>query len=86
MDVAQGRLLHRLEGHAKPIRSVAYTADGSALITASDDMHINVYDTKSNQLISSLAGHSSWVLSVAASPDKNHFATSSSDKKVTVCL
>eukprot|EP00752_Nemacystus_decipiens_P005876 g5310.t1 len=38
-------ILHqKLEGHAKSIRSLCFSADGSLLFTASDDMRVNVYD------------------------------------------
>eukprot|EP00752_Nemacystus_decipiens_P005890 g5323.t1 len=34
----------KLEGHAMPIRSLCFSADGSLLFTAFDDMRVNVYD------------------------------------------
>ena len=43
-DVAQKKLLQKLTGHAKPIRSIKFSPDCRLLYTASDDMRINVYD------------------------------------------
>jgi WD40 repeat protein len=36
--------LFTLEAHMMPIRAVAFSPDSRNLLTASDDMHINVYD------------------------------------------
>ncbi|CAN0446070.1 unnamed protein product [Ectocarpus sp. 12 AP-2014] len=58
-----------------PIRSLCFSADGSLLFTASDDMRVNVYDVKNTSLVASFTGHTSWVLSVDCCPDGRHFAT-----------
>lgn len=34
----------KLDGHGKIVRSLAFTSDGTKLLTASDDQHINVID------------------------------------------
>jgi WD repeat-containing protein 61 len=43
-DVASGKLVHTLEGHAMPIRSLAFSPDSQLLLTASDDGHMKLYD------------------------------------------
>lgn len=43
-DVAQGKLVHTLEGHAMPIRSLCFSPDSQLLLTASDDGHMKLYD------------------------------------------
>ena len=42
-DVATGKYLHKCEGHAMPVRSLAFTPDSRVLLTCSDDMHIHMY-------------------------------------------
>jgi WD40 repeat protein len=39
-----GRALFKIDAHAKAVRSLAFSADGARLLTASDDMHIGVHD------------------------------------------
>ena len=43
-DVASGKLVHALEGHAMPIRSLCFSPDSQLLLTASDDGHMKLYD------------------------------------------
>lgn len=57
------------------VRSLTFSADSKELITASDDMHVNIYDVEHASLIGSLSGHSAWVLSVAAHPTAKQIAT-----------
>uniref|UniRef100_A0A3P8R411 Superkiller complex protein 8 n=1 Tax=Astatotilapia calliptera TaxID=8154 RepID=A0A3P8R411_ASTCA len=83
-DIATGKLLHTLEGHAMPIRSLTFSPDSQLLVTASDDGYIKIYDVQHANLAGTLSGHGSWVLSVAFSPDDTHFVSSSSDKSVKV--
>jgi hypothetical protein len=69
-DVAKGKLLHTLEGHNMPVRSLVFPpVDNNVLFTASDDKHIHMYDAKSRVLVSGFSGHASWLLSVDASPE-----------------
>lgn len=74
-DIETGAITTTLEGHAMPIRSIAFSDDCKYLITGSDDYHVKIYEVKTGELMSTLSGHGSWVLSVAFSPDNNHFAS-----------
>jgi len=83
-DVSSGQLLHRVEGHFKPVRGLAFTPDSKHLLTACDDMHAGLFDVEGGALIESFSGHESWVLDVAVNPDGSAFATAGSDGKVAL--
>ncbi|TKC37645.1 hypothetical protein EI555_008009 [Monodon monoceros] len=50
-DIATGKLLHTLEGHAMPIRSLTFSPDSQLLVTASDDGYIKIYDVSSDKSV-----------------------------------
>ncbi|GAB5036277.1 wd40-repeat protein [Nannochloropsis oceanica] len=93
-DVETGALIASLQGHTKPVRSLAFTPTGYALLSASDDQRVNVHELASSSslpssstarppsLVATYEGHASFVLSVAASPDGRHFASGGADRKV----
>ena len=83
-DVATGKLVHTLEGHAMPIRSLTFSDNSQLLLTASDDGQIKIYDVQDAHLVGTLSGHGSWVLSVAVSSDNCRFTSGSSDRTVKV--
>lgn len=82
-DMNTQQILHKLEAHALPIRSVAFSPEDDLLYTASDDRHVNVYDVRSGALVSSFS-HSGMAYSVDASPDFRHFAVGCADYTVSV--
>jgi WD repeat-containing protein 61 len=81
-EVQSGKRVHGIAAHAMPVRSVAFF--GTALLTASDDRHVNAHDVERAALVSSYSGHASWVLAVAGMPGAGSrvFATGSADKSV----
>ena len=82
-DVARSKLLHHLEGHHMPVRSLAYSPmDSRVLFSASDDGNVHIYDAEGKSLVGAMSGHGSWVLCVDASPDGSAIATGSSDRTV----
>ena len=82
-DSTRGKLLHHLEGHNMPVRSLVFSpVDPGILFTASDDKHVRMYDAKNNSIVCAMSGHGSWVLCVDASPDGSALATGSSDRTV----
>ncbi|XP_011298906.1 WD repeat-containing protein 61 [Fopius arisanus] len=83
-DVAYGKVLRTLEGHAMPIRSLCFSPDSQLLLTASDDGHMKLYDVQSANVAGTMSGHASWVLGVAFAPDGQKFASSSSDHTVKI--
>jgi WD40 repeat protein len=72
------------DGHAKPIRSVAFSPDGSEIISGSNDCTVRVWDTVSGAHKQTLKGHTGWIFSVAFSPDGLQIISGSADHTVRV--
>ncbi len=71
-----------LVGHVAPVRSVAFSADGSMLATAGAEHVIRLWEAGSGQEREGLEGHRGWVSSLAFSPDGKTLASGSADKTV----
>lgn len=82
-DINTQQIVHKVEAHALPIRSVVFSPDGNLFYTASDDRYVSVYDTISGTLINSFA-HAGMALSVDTSPDHRHFAVGCADQNVVL--
>ncbi|BBM86614.1 protein kinase domain-containing protein [Candidatus Uabimicrobium amorphum] len=56
-DIKSGQLVHQLSGHTSGINSVAFTPDGSFVISGSDDKTLRIWDIESGQCMCTLCGH-----------------------------
>ena len=74
-----GTLLHRIEGHADAVRSVACANNGSLVISTSDDGSVQLWDPDTKQEVARLKAHAGSIRSVAISDDKKTFATGGLD-------
>jgi len=68
----------KLEGHLGPVHTVAYSPDGTKIVSASDD--IRVWDSKTGAQIGQPFGHAEGIFSIAFAQDGAHIATASNDK------
>jgi len=69
-DAASGELQHTLRGHTDQVRCLAFTRDGSRLVSAGDDATVRIWKLGESacRLVSTLRGHSGHIESVAVSP------------------
>ncbi|KAF8667760.1 hypothetical protein AX14_006302, partial [Amanita brunnescens Koide BX004] len=77
--------LMRLQGHDSAINSIAFSPDGSKIISGSFDKTVRIWDASTGvEMLPPLRGYDDWVYSVAFSPDGSKIISGSSDKTVRV--
>jgi hypothetical protein len=73
-----------IEGHTDWVRSVAFSSDGSRMMSGSDDRTVRIWDTISGLVLHTLEGHSHSVSSVNSSSDGSRIASGSDDHAVRI--
>ncbi len=74
----------RLVGHTYSVRAVAYSPDGSRIVSGSLDKTLKIWDASSGQELATLSGHTSSVLAVAFSPSGDLIYSGSWDRTIKV--
>ena len=70
-----------LTGHTAPVESVAFSPDGSRIVSGGDDRTLRLWNSDTGQQIGEpLTGHTAAVLSVALSPDGKLIASGGDDR------
>jgi WD40 repeat protein len=82
--VRASRIRARLKGHDASVNSVAYSPDGSQLLTSSDDGTARTWGTGRRNEILVLRGHSARVRCAEYSPDGTRILTASDDHTISV--
>jgi WD40 repeat protein len=73
------------QGHTSFVTSVAYSPDGSHIVSGSRDSTIRVWNPTTGQCIAGpFQGHMEGVHSVAYSPDGSHIVSGSGDHTIRV--
>jgi WD40 repeat protein/predicted Ser/Thr protein kinase len=73
-----------LSGHSETVSSVAYSPDGSRIVTGSWDKTAIIWNASTGAKISTLNGHSDYVRSVAYSADGSRIVTGSDDNTAII--
>jgi eukaryotic-like serine/threonine-protein kinase len=76
-----------LKGHRNRVVSVAYSLDGTRLVSASHDGTVKFWDAETGRetgSLGSLAGQRTIILTVAFSPDGKYLASAGSDQTIKV--
>ena len=78
-DVVTGQEIMTLKGHTNIVTGLAYTPDGSRLISSSADRTLKLWNTTSGQEIATLHGHQDECLGLALSKDGGSIASACKD-------
>ncbi|KIM75212.1 hypothetical protein PILCRDRAFT_13772 [Piloderma croceum F 1598] len=73
-----------LNGHTGTVRSVAFSSDGTCIVSGSSDNSVQVWDASTGTELKMLNGHTDYVRSVAFSSDGTRIVSGSSDNSVWV--
>jgi WD40 repeat protein len=69
-----------LQGHTAAAFDLAYSPDGTRLVTTGLDKTVRVWDPRTGRELMTLAAHTMPVLAVAFEPDGKHFVTAASEQ------
>src|SRR5262249_18495367 len=73
-----------LQGHTGEINSVAYSPDGTTVLTGSQDNTARLWDVKTGQQLHILQGHTGYITSVAFSHQGAAIITGSNDNSARI--
>ena len=84
VDAGSGKSLVELAGHTDEVSSVAVSADGTRIVTGSDDHTARVWSAADGAPVATLSGHTGSVSAVAISADGGLVVTASADATAIV--
>src|SRR5690606_1826533 len=73
-----------LKGHEKFVMYVAWSPDGTYIVSGSTDKNLILWNAKTGEQVAVLEGHQDWVTCVAWSPDGTYIVSGSVDKTLIV--
>ena len=82
LDVITGSQVAVLSDHTAGARSLAFSSDGTLLVSGSGDKTVKLWDVQTGGVIRTFYGHTDWVLSVSISVDHTKIASGSDDNTI----
>ncbi|MEO0562460.1 MAG: hypothetical protein AAF125_10115, partial [Chloroflexota bacterium] len=83
-DVASGEIIHELAGHSDWVNSLAFSPDGTQIVSTSLDPTVYVWDVETGERRYELVGHLEATRDAHFSPDGTQVATVSDDESVFI--
>lgn len=80
-DIHNGTLKNTLTGHSASVRAIAFTSDGTQIVSGSEDKTIKLWESLSGKVLYSIP-NPGWVQAVALHPDDRIFAAGSRDSTI----
>ncbi|KAF8153168.1 hypothetical protein B0H34DRAFT_94878 [Crassisporium funariophilum] len=84
LDASTGVEVMELKAHTWHITAVAFSNDGTRIVSGSADKSMRVWDSSTGAELMVLEGHTDWVTSVTFSSDDMHIVSGSDDYSVRV--
>jgi len=84
IDLAAGKIVRSLKGHAYTIYDLAFSPDGGRLTSASHDATLRIWDVATGRTLQTLSGHAAPVHAVAWSADGQRVVSGSLDKTARI--
>jgi len=81
-DVLTGSQTAVFSGHDAYVHSLAFSLDGTLLVSGSDDNTIKLWDVQTGGVVKTFCGHTKLVLSVSISVDNTTIASGSADETI----
>ena len=81
-DIITGSPISELSSHTYGVNSVAFSSDGTFLVSGSDDETVILWDIQTGGVVKTFHGHTELVYSVSISPDCTMIASGSFDHTI----
>jgi len=82
LDALTGSQLDTLSGHTGVVQSLAFSSDGTLLVSGSHDKTVKLWDIQTGGVAKTLYGHTGQVYSVSVSADNTMVASGSQDMTI----
>ena len=82
LDAITGSQTAILSGHTEEVNCLRFSADGTSLISGSDDYTVKLWDVQTGGVVRTFSGHNEVVLSISISADHTTIASGSQDKTI----